>query len=165
MIKRLRRRFITVNMCILSSVLFGILTAIFVLMYNSEVNISNEIMDSIAEQKKMDRNDESIGLENSYCNYENIVYPLSFQFYNNNDENPNYYWHDNNDNNEYPPYYPPFPDDDPSKRDDNPPKDDNHQFPEQPTEATNAPTESIQTEPAETNKNEITDAPAVITDK
>lgn len=165
MIKRLRRRFITVNMCILSSVLFGILTAIFVLMYNSEVNISNEIMDSIAEQKKMDRNDESIGLENSYCNNENIVYPLSFQFYNNNDENPNYYWHDNNDNNEYPPYYPPFPDDDPSKRDDNPPKDDNHQFPEQPTEATNAPTESIQTEPAETNKNEITDAPAVITDK
>lgn len=47
MIKKLRRRFICVNMTILTCVMFSVLTAVFVLMYRSEVKVSEEIMDSI----------------------------------------------------------------------------------------------------------------------
>lgn len=55
MIKKLRRRFIIVNMSILSCVLFGVLTGIFVYMYSSEVRISYELMESIL-------NDRDIGI-------------------------------------------------------------------------------------------------------
>lgn len=47
MIKKLRRRFVFVNMSILTCVMLGVLTAVFLLMYRSEVRVSEEIMDSI----------------------------------------------------------------------------------------------------------------------
>lgn len=47
MIKKLRRRFIIVNMSILTCVLFGVLTGIFTFMYSSEVRISYELMEAI----------------------------------------------------------------------------------------------------------------------
>lgn len=58
MIKKLRRRFIIVNMSILTCVLFGVLTAIFVYMYSSEVRISYELMESI-----LNINERDIGIE------------------------------------------------------------------------------------------------------
>lgn len=51
MIKKLRRRFIAVNMSILTCVLFGVLTGIFVYMYSSEVKISYELIESILNDK------------------------------------------------------------------------------------------------------------------
>lgn len=47
MIKKLKRRFILVNMSILTSILLGVLTAVFLMMYHSEVRMSNQILDSI----------------------------------------------------------------------------------------------------------------------
>lgn len=51
MIKKLRRRFIIVNMSILTCVLFGVLAGIFAYMYSSEVKISYELMESILNEK------------------------------------------------------------------------------------------------------------------
>lgn len=53
MIKKLRRRFIIVNMSILTSVLLGVLTGIYTFMYSSEVKISYELMKSILNDKDM----------------------------------------------------------------------------------------------------------------
>lgn len=53
MIKHLKRRFIFVNMTILSCMLIGILASIFIMMYSSEINISNEVMESIISQNRM----------------------------------------------------------------------------------------------------------------
>lgn len=53
MIKKLRRRFIAVNMSILTSVLLGVLIGIYAFMYSSEVNISYELMESILNEKDM----------------------------------------------------------------------------------------------------------------
>ncbi len=50
MIKKLRRRFIAVNMSILSAVLISVLTGIFAYMYSSEVDISYELMESILHE-------------------------------------------------------------------------------------------------------------------
>ena len=50
MIKRLRRRFIIVNMTILTCVLFGILGGIFTLMYSSEVKTSYDLMEQMLKQ-------------------------------------------------------------------------------------------------------------------
>ena len=47
MIKKLKRRFILVNMSILTSILLGVLTVVFLMMYHSEVRMSNQILDSI----------------------------------------------------------------------------------------------------------------------
>ena len=51
MIKRLKLRFIIVNMSILTCVLISILVSIFILMYSSEVKLSYELMESISNQK------------------------------------------------------------------------------------------------------------------
>jgi len=51
MIKRLKLRFIIVNMSILTCVLISILISIFILMYSSEVKLSYELMESISNQK------------------------------------------------------------------------------------------------------------------
>ena len=51
MIKRLKRRFIIVNMSILTCVLLSVLVSILALMYSSEVKISYELMESIMSQK------------------------------------------------------------------------------------------------------------------
>ncbi|MCM1226837.1 MAG: ATP-binding protein [Clostridium sp.] len=53
MIKKLRRRFIAVNMSILTSVLLGVLIGIYAFMYSSEVNISYELMESILNERDM----------------------------------------------------------------------------------------------------------------
>lgn len=54
MIKKLRRRFIIVNMSILTCVLFSVLAGIFAYMYSSEVKISYELMESILMEKDVD---------------------------------------------------------------------------------------------------------------
>lgn len=54
MIKKLRRRFIIVNMSILTCVLFGVLAGIFAYMYSSEVKISYELMESILNERDID---------------------------------------------------------------------------------------------------------------
>lgn len=56
MIKKLRRRFIIVNMSILTCVLFGVLTGIFAYMYSSEVRISYELIESILNEKDINFN-------------------------------------------------------------------------------------------------------------
>ncbi len=56
MIKKLRRRFIIVNVSILTCVLFAVLIGIFIYMYSSEVQISYRLMESIL-------NDRDIGIE------------------------------------------------------------------------------------------------------
>lgn len=68
MIKRLKRRFIFVNMSILTCVLIGILVSIFTLMYSSEIRLSNEIMESLLSQKDMDhnKNDKDMISGNNY---------------------------------------------------------------------------------------------------
>ncbi len=54
MIKKLRRRFIIVNMSILTCVLFGVLAGIFAYMYSSEVKISYELMESILNERDIE---------------------------------------------------------------------------------------------------------------
>lgn len=54
--KKLRRRFIIVNMSILTCVLFGVLTGIFAYMYSSEVRISYELIESILNEKDINFN-------------------------------------------------------------------------------------------------------------
>ncbi|MDD6827316.1 MAG: HAMP domain-containing sensor histidine kinase [Oscillospiraceae bacterium] len=49
MIKKLKMRFVLVNMLILSFVLLATLSSIYILMANSEVHVSNEIMDTLIE--------------------------------------------------------------------------------------------------------------------
>lgn len=53
MIRKLRRRFIAVNMTILTCVLLAVLTAVFLLMYRSEVRMSGDIMDSVMAHHAM----------------------------------------------------------------------------------------------------------------
>lgn len=50
MIKKLRLRFLVVNMAILTTVLISVLVGIFVLMYSSEVSQSEEIMHATLER-------------------------------------------------------------------------------------------------------------------
>ncbi len=54
MIKRLKRRFVFVNMSILTCVLLSILVAVFALMYSSEVKLSYEFMESLMSQKEFE---------------------------------------------------------------------------------------------------------------
>ncbi len=76
MIKRLRRRFIIVNMTILTCVLFGILGGIFTLMYSSEVKTSYDIMEQMLKQP--DRaNAADISYKNTYLQCSNYEDPLN----------------------------------------------------------------------------------------
>ncbi|MGN0620982.1 MAG: ATP-binding protein [Porcipelethomonas sp.] len=82
MIKRLKRRFIIVNMSILTCVLLAILSSVFVLMYNSEVNVSYQFMESVLYQKeirdpnRMDDNE----IQNMNSVDSGIIVPLTFDF-------------------------------------------------------------------------------------
>ena len=49
MIRKLKIRFILVNMLILTFVLFATLSAIYLMMANSEIRLSNETMDMLIE--------------------------------------------------------------------------------------------------------------------
>ena len=60
MLKRLKYRFILVNMIIFSLVLFGTLSGIFVLMYNSEIKMSEEIMNNIIKNLSNDIIEQNI---------------------------------------------------------------------------------------------------------
>ncbi len=76
MIKRLRRRFIIVNMTILTCVLFGILGGIFTLMYSSEVKTSYDLMEQMLKQP--DRgNAADILYDDTYLQCGNYQIPLS----------------------------------------------------------------------------------------
>ena len=57
MIKRLKRRFIIVNMSILTCVLVGVLVTVFIMMYSSEVKMSNDLMDSLMSQMHFENDD------------------------------------------------------------------------------------------------------------
>ena len=58
MIKKLKIRFVLVNMLILSLVLFSTLSGIYVLMFNSEIKMSEEIMDTLIENHKKNLPDD-----------------------------------------------------------------------------------------------------------
>lgn len=52
MIKKLKMRFVIVNMIILSLILLATLSGIYLLMVNSEIKMSEEIMDTLIENHK-----------------------------------------------------------------------------------------------------------------
>jgi len=52
MIKKLKMRFVLVNMLILTFVLFATLSSIYLMMTNSEIRNSNEIMDTLLENRR-----------------------------------------------------------------------------------------------------------------
>lgn len=121
MLKRLKYRFILVNMIIFSLVLFGTLSGIFVLMYNSEIKMSEEIMNNIIKnlsndiieqnihQIKYNPNEEVLETSIFEFNKENIKKEEvnDFEFdYNKNCENQEPPKHD--DTPQYNPYFNPY---------------------------------------------------------
>lgn len=110
MIKRLKLRFIIVNMSILTCVLISILVSIFIMMYSSEVKISYELMESIIDQKKFGVNKP---MPEAFISDKDTV-NLSF---NNNlkDNRPDNFENDNKydfpDDRNFPHEYPERPDD------------------------------------------------------
>ncbi len=104
MIKRLKRRFVFVNMSILTFVLISILISVFALMYSSEVRLSYEIMESLLSQKDMenDKNDMIVD-ENIVLNVmpmnNNYNEDMNIPFENNKDNWNN--WENKEDNNWY----------------------------------------------------------------
>lgn len=140
MIKRLRFRFIIVNMSILTCVLFSILTSVFIMMYNSEVSLSYELMESIAMEENRDKFsvDNNVN-ENNLSNTSNLIVAKSLYnewYENNEDREDNIYddWLDNQRPSEYGPI-PPF----------------------QHEEETNPTDDDIKEKPKETEKTEVTD--------
>lgn len=120
MIKRLKLRFIIVNMSILTCVLISILISIFILMYSSEVKLSYELMESISNQKNKAIN-----------NYDNVNSNAGrFKLLNN--EFDDYFNKD--EKNQEPPWHPPdsdpnnYPDDNMWSFPDEHPKDDDKPF-------------------------------------
>lgn len=120
MIKRLKLRFIIVNMSILTCVLISILISIFILMYSSEVKLSYELMESISNQKNKAIN-----------NYDNVNSNAGrFKLLNN--EFDDYFNKD--EKNQEPPWHPPdsdpnnYPDDNMWPFPDEHPKDDDKPF-------------------------------------
>lgn len=82
MIKRLKRRFVIVNICILTCVLISILISVFIMMYSSEINLSYELMESLINQKSFGTNDP---IQEDYISNKNFsdIYLMN----NNYDEN------------------------------------------------------------------------------
>lgn len=111
MIKRLKRRFMFVNMSILTFVLISILVSIFALMYSSEVKISYEIMESIMSQKNNDHEKKKMDI--AYQNDFVLDVSLINNTYDENGNNPYSYedWLD--PDYERPEHFPPYenPDD------------------------------------------------------
>lgn len=88
MIKRLKRRFLFVNMSILTCVLLSILISVFALMYSSEIKLSYEIMESLMFQKEDEHNQT---LSHAIIDESIIDVDLMSNTYNNNDM----YFHEN----------------------------------------------------------------------
>lgn len=89
MIKKLRRRFIAVNMSILTCVLFGVLTGIFIYMYSSEVKISYELIESILNDKDIGFNKPAKIMEsadNETGTVNGILMPMNYESQNENDD-------------------------------------------------------------------------------
>lgn len=125
MIKRLKLRFIIVNMSILTCVLISILVSIFILMYSSEVKLSYELMESISNQKnKVINNFDNVS--------SNIIDYGTNEFRLLNNEFDDYFNKD--EKNQEPPWRPPdsdpnnYPDDNMWPYPDEHPKDDNKPF-------------------------------------
>lgn len=125
MIKRLKLRFIIVNMSILTCVLISILVSIFILMYSSEVKLSYELMESISNQKnKVINNFDNVS--------SNIIDYGTNEFRLLNNEFDDYF--NNNEKNQEPPWRPPdsdpnnYPDDNMWPFPDEHPKDDDKPF-------------------------------------
>lgn len=125
MIKRLKLRFIIVNMSILTCVLISILISIFILMYSSEVKLSYELMESISNQKnKAINNFDNVS--------SNIIDYGTNEFRLLNNEFDDYF--NNNEKNQEPPWRPPdsdpnnYPDDNMWPFPDEHPKDDDKPF-------------------------------------
>lgn len=125
MIKRLKLRFIIVNMSILTCVLISILISIFILMYSSEVKLSYELMESISNQKnKAINNFDNVS--------SNIIDYGTNEFRLLNNEFDDYFNKD--EKNQEPPWRPPdsdpnnYPDDNMWPFPDEHPKDDDKPF-------------------------------------
>lgn len=125
MIKRLKLRFIIVNMSILTCVLISILVSIFILMYSSEVKLSYELMESISNQKnKVINNFDNVS--------SNIIDYGTNEFRLLNNEFDDYFNKD--EKNQEPPWHPPdsdpnnYPDDNMWSFPDEHPKDDDKLF-------------------------------------
>lgn len=125
MIKRLKLRFIIVNMSILTCVLISILVSIFILMYSSEVKLSYELMESISNQKnKVINNFDNVS--------SNIIDYGTNEFRLLNNEFDDYFNKD--EKNQEPPWHPPdsdpnnYPDDNMWPFPDEHPKDDDKPF-------------------------------------
>ena len=125
MIKRLKLRFIIVNMSILTCVLISILVSIFILMYSSEVKLSYELMESIRNQKnKVINNFDNVS--------SNIIDYGTNEFRLLNNEFDDYFNKD--EKNQEPPWHPPdsdpnnYPDDNMWSFPDEHPKDDDKPF-------------------------------------
>ncbi|MFR7907434.1 MAG: sensor histidine kinase [Oscillospiraceae bacterium] len=125
MIKRLKLRFIIVNMSILTCVLISILVSIFILMYSSEVKLSYELMESISNQKnKVINNFDNVS--------SNIIDYGTNEFRLLNNEFDDYFNKD--EKNQEPPWHPPdsdpnnYPDDNMLPFPDEHPKDDDKPF-------------------------------------
>lgn len=158
MIKRLRRRFIIVNISILTCVLVSILVSIFLMMYSSEVSISYELMESLLNQRTFDKNlppEEYVSEKDSNIN-NNIL--LMNNFY---DEVPHddfNNWQDEHFNLPVPPDRNELPNDnDKPAKPDHFPNEDNEEVPPLPSPASTqaesekpAVTEKIITEPTPT---------------
>ena len=148
MIKRLKRRFIIVNMCILSCVLFSVLATIFILMYNSEIKLSNDLMYSIIDEKNMVKSitDNSIDINDTFS--EIYISKLN----NSPDNNDNNHAQPDDNDNPWNPIYPEEP------NDQNPPQNDinsdhNIEKPEPKISAEHQhPTDTFVTEPLITKK-------------
>ncbi len=120
MIKRLKFRFIIVNMSILTCVLLSILVSVFVMMYSSEVKLSYELMESILDSKKFGIDKP---MPEAYISDENITNMSYNNFFD--DRQGNF----ENDDLYKEPYDKKVPDKIPERPDDIPP-DDN--FPKRP---------------------------------
>ena len=125
MIKRLKLRFIIVNMSILTCVLISMLVSIFILMYSSEVKLSYELMESISNQKnKVINNFDNVS--------SNIIDYGTNEFRLLNNEFDDYFNKD--EKNQEPPWHPPdsdpnnYPDDNMWSFPDEHPKDDDKPF-------------------------------------
>lgn len=122
MIKRLRLRFIIVNMSILTCVLISILVSIFILMYNSEVKLSYELMESISNQKNK-AIDNFDNISSNFIDYDTNVFKLLNQkfddSFNNDEKNKEYPWRppDYDSNNNPDENMTPFPDEYPKDND------------------------------------------------
>lgn len=103
MIKRLKLRFIIVNMSILTCVLVSVLVSIFIMMYSSEVKLSYELMESISNQKnKSINNFDNVSSNITSTNDFKLLNNEFDDFFNNDEKIKEEPWHppapDPNDN-------------------------------------------------------------------